>query len=749
MKRMRDFMGRAVWAAFSLWAATVWGGGYWLAAVPHGGMEIDENSGYSKERLNREMDLIEKSCAGEPLIKIRAKCLTLYFDHVRLAVNTNDLFVHWHPDSLELINRTWKRLDAFRAAAPENKNVGLFNVDNGSYSTRLDLSHTCPDWKSVIALGPKGLAQRARLRRASAKTDNEKLFLDCVVEVYEGLARQCLRWAALAERKGMTEVARVLRENAAHEPRSFREALQWSLVYDRAQEVEGEDVRSQGLFDRLFIDYYRRDLAAGRETRQSVKRLIADYYTRLWSQGHPNAKNIAFGGYDAKGEPVWNELTELGFEVFRELGRINPKLTYRYGKRTPDEHLLKVVRCIAEGKNSIVFACEETLAEAFRRRGASEEDIAEYLLVGCYEPGIGGREIVASMAADINLVKPIEAVFNSGCDFKGLRIGPDCPLPKNADEFEKEYFRQLGVIIERAMKVACTGERAWYELHPAPLFSGGFADCIASGRDYSQGGCKYNSSGIDVTGLGTAADSLVAVRYLVDEKKLVTMEELREILRKDWEGHGELRSIARRSAPKWGNGSDIADAAGKRIYDYTAACINGKPNGHGGSFKAGFWSIYLDMTFGEKIAATPDGRRAGNPLSRNNVASAGCGTEGPMAVMRSNLKLDQANSPNGHIMDIVLPSTIGKEPPATRYIAAVLRSYFRQGGQCLHLNCFDSAMLRDAMAHPEKYQDLQVRVCGWNVRWVDLSRTEQLHFLSTVMAQERGTASPPDWNKDK
>lgn len=104
--------------------------------------------------------------------------------------------------------------------------------------------------------------------------------------------------------------------------------------------------------------------------------------------------------------------------------------------------------------------------------------------------------------------------------------------------------------------------------------------------------------------------------------------------------------------------------------------------------------------------------------------------------MHSNLKLDLAESPDGHIMDIILPMSVARRPTAARDIATVLATYFRNGGQCLHLNCFDSALLREATAHPEKYPDLQVRVCGWNVRWADLSPQEKRHFIATAEAQE-------------
>ena len=709
--------------------------GPWLEWTPLGGVELDD-LGLARAELERRLDEIERETADKPMIVTRTKSLAMMFDNVRLAVNTNDLFVHWHPDSSLLPLRKIKREKNFWERSPEFRDAVPLMNRIGAFRSRLDTSHTCPDWESIIELGPAGLSERARRRKTTARTDNERIFLDCVVEVYEALSRECLRWAAFAERRGMKDVAAVLRENASHEPRTFREALQWALVYDRAQEAEGEDVRSQGMFDRLFLKYYKADLAAGRETKESAKRLMADFYTRLYSQNHPNNKNITFGGYDSNGTPVWNELTELGFEVFRELGRICPKLTYRFGVKTPRWQLEKVTRCIAEGKNSIVFACEETMEKMFSRRGKSKEDICNYVLVGCYEPGICGREVVASMSVDINLAKPLEAVLNSGKSFDGFRIGPDCELPTDGAAFEREYLRQLDAMLVTALDATRAVEERWYDLNPAPLHSGSFRDCIASARDYSCGGCKYNSSGVDCSGLGTVADSLAAVRYLVDEVKLVTMEGLRKSLLADWKGHDELRLRACRQAPKWGNNSDRADAAAQRVYDVLVKRINTTRNGHGGFFQAGLWSIDLNVPFGRQTAATPDGRHRGDGLSRNNVATAGCGKDGPLALMHSNLKLDLAESPDGHIMDIILPMSVAKRQTAAKDIATVLATYFKNGGQCIHLNCFDAALLREATANPEKYPDLQVRVCGWNVRWNDLSPQEKRHFIATAEAQE-------------
>ena len=139
---------------------------------------------------------------------------------------------------------------------------------------------------------------------------------------------------------------------------------------------------------------------------------------------------------------------------------------------------------------------------------------------------------------------------------------------------------------------------------------------------------------------------------------------------------------------------------------------------------------------GRQTAATPDGRKAGEPLARNNSATAGCGTGGPTALILSQTKLDQAEAADGFISDVIMPMSRAENPETPAHLVALLRTYAERGGQCIHFNCFRAATLRDAMAHPERYPDLQVRVCGWNARWVDLSRAEQLHFLATAEAQE-------------
>ena len=691
----------------------------------------------TKKDMADLLDKVEAAHAHEPYVVAKTEMLKAFLGKCRLRVQADDVFVDQVDDGDLLFRKRDRRCRDFGRRTPGLEDTALWlKGSDGAFVSQLDPSHTCPDWESVLSLGFTGLAARARNRLATAVDAQERTFLSCVTQTYEAASAFCLRWSKAAEDCGAKACAAVLRELAAHAPRTFREALQMMLVYDRLQEIEGDYVRTQGLFDRLYVRYYRDDLAAGRETRESAKALVKAVFDKFYIQAHPNGKNIAFGGYGRDGAPVWNELTEICFELHHELNRINPKLTFRYGRTTPDSQLLTVCRCLAAGRTSVVFYNDDVGREAFRRRGKDESDLADIVLVGCYEPAIMGRETIASMGGWLNMVKPIEAVLNGGKSFAGYRLGPDCDLPRDAAGFEREYLRQLGALAKRVLACTAQYERNGRELNPSPVFSGSLRDCIEKARDAYDGGCKYNQTGVMCSGLATVADSLAAVRYLVDERGLVTMSEFADILRNDWKDHGKLRLLARNAAPKWGNNDDRADRFGKTVYDYLSHLVNTTPNGHGGTFQAGFWSIDDDIRFGKFTGATPEGRRRGEPISRNNVATAGCGREGPTALALSNAKLDLANAPDGHVLDVILPATGKADDAAAGRICAFLRTFAAIGGQTIHFNVFNSHTLRDAQKHPERYEDLQVRVCGWNVRWNDLSKLEQDHFILTATAQE-------------
>ena len=553
---------------------------------------------------------------------------------------------------------------------------------------------------------------------------------------FEAVRKLILRFASLAEKRNAVQQMTALRAIAERPPETLQEALQLALIYDTCQEIEGEPVRSQGMFDRLFIRFYRHDIEHGILDREQAKELLKFFWTKFYAQMHPNGKNICFGGLSAPGVDACNELTALCFEIHRELDRINPKLSFRVHKNTPDDILLQVTDCVRSGRTAIVFNNEELAFEMFRRRGKEEKDIYNYVLIGCYEPAIMGREMCCSMMAWGNFVKPLEAVFNNGCSFDGIRIGPECSLPSNYSEMETEYLRQLDHVLITAMEAAKAFERQWPRTNPSPLLSGTMEACIRSGRDVSNGGTRYNSSGVMCAGLGTAADSLAAVRFLVEERKLCTIEQLADALKKNWKGYENLRLIVQKKAPKFGCGIPEADDIARKIFDAAVKRINSTPNTRGGYFQMGLWSIDHNFTFGKTIAATPDGRFAGDPLSRNTGGSIGMEKNGVTALMRSVASLDLAECPDGSVLDVMLhPSTVSGSDGAG-VIAGLIRSFFAAGGLTVQFNILNADDLKKAQKDPEKYSDVQVRVCGWNNKFVNLSLEEQNAFIAQAEVRQ-------------
>lgn len=702
--------------------------------------EINPASGVSLKELEALTDQYFESHRGEPHILTKAALFEIIVTKGRIGVDPADWFAD-HLESGGLMNKylELRRREANLKLSPEYEDASVLFPASGAGYAALDLSHTSPDWKSILELGPAGLRDRARKALQTAETEEQKNFHTAAATVFEAVRKFILRLAEEAERVKAERVTGTLRAIAERPPETFQEALQWAYLYHEMQELEGELVRAMGSFDRLFLPFYRNDLASGRLMREQAKELLKFFWNKFYArtQGNQAGKNFCFGGLEFPGSDVSNELTELGFEAYREMNTINPKLTLRVSRKTPDKLLRQAAGCIRKGLTGIVFANEETAFKLFLNRGKDPQDIYDYVFIGCYEPAIMGREISCSMEGTCNLLKPVDLVFNNGTDpLNGKKIGPDCPLPETYEAFEKEYFRQLNHLLTRIMERGKIYERTWREVNPSPLLSGTMPDCIRKGRDISEGGTKYNTSGIMCGGIGSAADALAAVKYLVFERKLCSMTELRDALKNDWNGFGTLRLEALNHAPKWGNNLPEADDIARRITDFAANLINHTPNTRGGTFQMGLWSIDHDHRMGGGTGATPDGRRAGDPLSRNTGSTTGMDRSGITALMNSAAKLDHSEFPDGSVLDIMLHPSAVSGTEGDSVITGLIRGYFAAGGLAIQFNILNAEDLKKAQKEPEKYSNIQVRVCGWNNRFINLSPKEQGIFIAKAEAEE-------------
>lgn len=654
--------------------------------------------GWSEDELAAALARHQSEHPDEPRILTRAWLFALLCDHAPIAGEPDDWFADklQHHGLLVALREGWRREEDAREFGGDPPRVP------GAWTAQLDTGHLCPDWPALMREGLPGLRDRV-----AGQGDD---FSVAVAMVYDAAIRLCHRFASARGDATFTALA-------SRPPETFAEALQLALVVHQLTEMENAySVRSMGRFDTIYNHFLTADLEAGRLTRDQAKELLKYFWIKFYAQhqGKMYGKPFLFG-------PEVNELSYLAFEVYREMQVVDPKLHVRLGDATPDDFMAQVVDCIRAGCSGILIANYPAQVAMLQRHGKTLEDARDYVLIGCYEPAIMGRELNCSGASSVNLAKVME-----------LTMAED---HASFDGFLARYIQLLDDQIARAIDRVRREERLWPQISPSPFLSGGMDCCVANGRDVSAAGAKYNTGAVLSAGLANAVDSLAVVEQLVFHERRCTLAELRQALADNWEGHERLRLLARNRVPKWGNNDNRVDRFGVLLTDYLGQRINHEPNARGGVFQAALYTILMTaQNYGKQTGALPDGRLAGEPLTMNTGASVGMDRNGVTSLINSVTKIDLALFPNGTVLDIMLHPSVTRGDEGLQSILALIRSHFAQGGLALQFNIFDAELLRDAQAHPERYANLQVRVCGWNVRFVDLAPAEQDLYIAKAEA---------------
>ena len=688
------------------------------------------SDGMSPEKLN--LKIREVYDAGEregiPFPVTRARMVAAFLENVRIAVNDFDPFaavverrtLSSGPKSEILFIQQERK--AFYAKLSLGEAVSASEaVKTGVYRSRLDLSHTSPDWDNVLTLGVPGLLKRAE----DNFRKNPSPFAESVCSVYEAFRQFLLRYGSFAEKQGRHDLSEMLFFLADHAPGTLHQALELSLLYREVQEIEGEWVRSMGIFDRMFRPFYEADLAAARLTQESARVLVCAYFSRFFVQsgGLDNGTPFCFGGgLPDEGEGIKDgccELTEIAWQAFRDLGRTDPKFSLRVNPETPENMLRFAAECIQEGKTSMVFANEKAAEKMFLRHGKIPADLFNFLPVGCYEPVIMGKELSCTMTVLFNFAGLFEELFNDNT------FAPVC-----FEDVLQKYLALQKKYLAEAMTKADALEKYWKDVQPSPLLSGTMDDCMERNLDVSCYGTRYSTSGVMCAGLGTAADSLEAIRQLVFVEHKISFPELGELLNQNWMNQEQLRLYAVKRVPKWGNGRESVDSLAEIIAHSAGEQIKGTPNVKGGHYQMGLWSIDWCYIFGRETGATPDGRRSGDPLARNSGSTTACDKEGIAGLIDSVSKLDHSFFADGAVLDLMLSPHSVTGTAGIELIVRLIRTFFARGGLFLQFNMLSPETLRAAQQNPQKYSNLQIRLCGWNVRFIDLAPHIQETFIA-------------------
>ncbi len=546
----------------------------------------------------------------------------------------------------------------------------------------------------------------------------------------------------------LKEIASVCRHVPAHAPRNFREAIQmyWFVHLGTITELNGWDAMNPGHFDQHLTPFYEREVAAGTLTRDKAKELISCFWIKVNNHPAPpkvgvtaresgtynDFTNINIGGLKGDGSDGTSEISYIMLEVIEELHILQPGNSVHISAKTPDKFLHAATRVIRQGHGyPSVFNPDVYILELLRQ-GKSLQDAREGGCSGCIEVGAFGKEAFL-LTGYLNVPKILEITLNNGVDpVTGKCVGLKTGDPRSFDSFEKLYeafIQQLNFVVDIKMRVSNYIDRMFAKYAPAPFLSVVIDDCIVNGKDYYDGGPRYNTSYIQCCGLSTVTDSLSAIRKHVFEDKAFSMDRLLNAVLNNFEGETVMRQRIMNRTPFFGNDDDYADEIAVKVYNDLVAAIDGKPNiKPGGKYHLNMLSTTCHVYFGKVMGATPNGRLAGKSISDGTSPSHGADTCGPSAVVKSLAKLDHVKSGGTLLNQRFLPSLLKKEEDIKK-LGQLIRSYFTLGGHHIQFNIVDTATLLAAQACPEDYRDLLVRMAGYSDYFNDMNADLQQEVI--------------------
>ena len=669
----------------------------------------------------------------EPWCVVKAKLYAYLCDNLSIGVSGCD----WFPAFA-----VWNRYARPMRPVVERRNAKIFREFNpaeraamdagnasGKWTFWKDFDHSVPEWEKNLALGFPGLDRRLRENwkdepRYHAVSEVSQATLRLVDRFIAQGEREVakLRGCEVAEtRKRLEKQVESLKRLRKGPPQTAYDAMMFIYLYFVLSEhYDAIQCRSLSIIDQTLWPYYRADLAAGRTTEAEFREQFRHF---LWQWGSIDnywGQPVTMGGTNADGTTAYNPLSAIILDVVDECNLPTPKFHLKIADNTPRDVFFKALDMVRRHR-SISFVGEKPIRRILTHYGCTEDEARRFYTKGCYEfccpEGANGTG-----TGYVSLVKPV-------VDLMAEAAAGTFAAATYAD-FERAYLTRTVAVMTEATAVAAAFERHLDDVNPANLTTLAVENAVKTGRDaFANGASRGNNTSILTVGFGTAVDALMAVREVVYVRHELTLAEFGAILKDDWKGHDGLLQRCRRSKCKWGTNDPEANAAAGRISKALSAAVNGKPNSRGGRFFVSGHCARQFVLQGNRMGATPDGRRAGDEVSKNLSPTPGADTEGVTALVLTMKSMDSIDWPGDFPLDVMmLPYTVSGEK-GLEAMATVVREYFECGGTVVQFNVFDADELRDAQAHPERYENLQVRVCGWNVRWNDLPKVEQDAYI--------------------
>lgn len=706
---------------------------------------------YAMDWVIRELDEFEKRDGDRFVISEENKRIL------------REIYPYWKGRTLQ---------DKAYAAYPEDArkiyDIGI--IRNEGNITSGD-AHLAVDYDAVLKHGLGWFRARAEEQRKKAdltlpeglRADQFLRAIGIVIDAVETFAH---RYADLAEAQAETapeprkselrQMAHICRKVPIEPAETFPEAMQslWFVHLILQIESNGHSL-SFGRFDQFMYPYYEKSVRDGMD-----EETVLEYLQNLWlktltvnkirSWGHtrfaagsPLYQNITIGGQTPDGRNAVNALTRLTLKSIARTRLPQPNLTVRYFAGMDEDFMQECLSVIRLGFGMPAFNSDEVIIPSLMKQGIAKEDAYNYSAIGCVEVGVPGKwGYRCTGMSYLNFPKTLMIALNRGVDVTtGQKICTDegyFPEMKDFEEVMRAWDKTARQLIRQGVILDNCADMIVEQEVPDILCSALVKDCIGRGKHLKEGGAIYDMISQLQVGVANLGDSLAAIKKCVFEDKVLTTGQLWQALMTDFEGEdGEKIRQILLAAPKYGNDDDEADSLVVRGYDTYLDEIRHYRNTRygrgpiGGHFYAGTSSVAANVPQGAGTCATPDGRKAGEPLAEGCSPAHARDTHGPTCVFRSVSKLKTEEITGGVLLNQKVTPQMLSEPEDCRKLSLLLRTFFDDlHGFHVQYNVVSRETLLDAQKHPENYKDLIVRVAGYSAFFTVLSTQTQNDIIA-------------------
>jgi pyruvate formate-lyase/glycerol dehydratase family glycyl radical enzyme len=614
-------------------------------------------------------------------------------------------------------------------------------------------------WEKVLSKGMRGLIEEAEagLQRFNEmkETDINKLyFWQSAIIVCEAMINYSRRYAELARRKAneetdpkrrseLIEIAEICEHVPENPARTFHEALQCMNFIMVGRGLEAMYPLLVGRIDQYLRPYFEKDLQEERLTLERAAELLGSALI-LWGmkvvvpvgqtqqethQFSYSINSINIGGVDRNGKDASNALSYLLLHMIGLIRLSSPTVLLNWHSQIPHKLLLKALETNFKIKGGIpLFENSDHVVASFLNHGIPIEDARDWYGQGCVTPilptkvdhnGSEGKGAVnVALILDLTLHRGISQIT-------GKKVGIDVGNPRDFETFGDLYEafkKQYKFVVNRVLwlgTLAQSIEPKYLRFPFNSCITG--PGCMEKGQDILITDSDH-SYGISDRAIVDTADSLTAIKKLVFDDGKLTMDELLNTLDNNFEGERgeEIRQMCL-AAPKFGNDIDEADLMVREVGEFSGSVIMSYINPYDVPCKISREGLSWHYFGGLGVGALSNGRKAKEPLNDGSISPMrGMDKLGPTGVIRSVLKAGFKES-YASCLNQKFSGTVMQSPESREKLAVLIDTFFTNGGQHIQFNMVDTEELLDAKAHPEKHQDLVVRVGGFSAYFVMLS----------------------------